>query len=1105
MSACQYFFLLFLLFFFGASHAQRLPLRFEHINTNLGLSQSSVISILQDSRGFMWFGTRDGLNKYDGYKFTVYKYDAANPHSISHNTIQEIAEDVNGDIWIGTWGGGLNRFDWKKEKFIRYAYNGQDSFSLRHNQINKLFRDSQGDIWIGTEGGGLNRYDKKNDRFVYFLHDEIDAHSLSDNHVQDIAEDNDHNLWIATESGGLNYFDRKTNTFRHYRHDPADKKTLSIDNIGKIFIDRKGRLWVGTRGQGVDLFDKRTETFTHFSHNPEDKHSLQSNVVKALYDDENGSVWIGTENGGLAIFNEQTRNFDNYMQDDADVSSLSNNSIWAIYRDTKGNMWVGTANRGINFVDRDASKFIHHRRTSSPLSLGNNNVLSIFEDADRNLWLGTDGGGVNLYDPEKGIFTHFLHNPKDTNSITGNYVLEIFEDHEKNLWIGTWADGVTVFNRKENKYRHFRHNPLDATSLSSPNIWTIFEDSDNNMWLGTYSAGVNRYDRETNRFIHYRSDAGDPGSLSNNTVNIIFEDSRKNLWIGTNGGGLDLLNKKTNKFSHFAHSEKDNSISNDDVFCMVEDGSGNLWIGTNRGLNKMDRNGHFTSYFMKDGLPSNTISGILMDKYGNLWISTFNGLSKFNPVTRVFTNFNTEDGLQSREFKMNSCFFSRSGRMYFGGVNGFNEFTPEELREKKYDPPLVFTDFQVFNKQLKISDDKTSILRHSITYTKEITIPYNHSVISFEFAALNYTTADKKQYSYLLEGFDADWNYVGTRHTATYTNLNPGEYVFRVRKLNNEGKWSLAQASIRLTITPPFWMTWWFRLAAVLAIAGIVLVIYRFRVRSIKAQQARLQLLVNEKTSQLLQSSQEAHKARLEAVQAREEAEQANKNLERKNKELEQFAYVASHDMQEPLRTTSSYVDLLQKQYGGKFDEKGERYLNYIVHSADRMKVLIKDLLDFSRIGTKGQLESVDCNVIVQNVLDDLGAAIEESKAEIKTCRLPVINAYPTELKLLFQNLIFNAIKFRKKDVQPEIKINIYSANGNWEFSVADNGIGIDKKHNEKIFVIFQRLHSRNMYEGSGIGLAHCKKIAELHGGQIWVESEPGKGSTFYFTIPKRT
>lgn len=1096
------FLLAFFLFVFSFSYSQRKPIKFEHIGTNLGLSQSNVICIYQDSRGFMWFGTRDGLNKYDGYKFTVYKNDISDSTSLSHNTVQDITEDQEGNLWIATWGGGLNKYDWRKEKFIRQKFSVRNFSGVRKDYINKLFRDSEGKLWIGTENDGLYILNPETNSVQHFIHDEIDPSSLSSNQVKDIVEDGRHNLWVGTGGGGVEMYDRQTKNFHHFRHDRADSTSVASDDDWELFIDSKDQLWIGTRGEGLDLFDQTKEEFIHYRNIASDANSIRSNVIKVINEDERGNLWIGTENGGLAVFNSNTHSFDNYMRDDAENTSINNNSIWSILKDAKGSMWIGTASGGINLVNRDAGKFIHHRHTSSPLSLSNNSVLSIFEDSDRNLWVGTDGGGVNLFNRESGTFTHILHDPKNPNTLGGNYVLDIIEDSQKNLWIGTWANGVTVFNRQKNTFRHYSFDPADPTGISSPNIWALFEDSYKNIWLGTYSAGISRYDAVNDRFVHFRSDAGDAGSLGNNTVNMFFEDSKKNLWIGTNGSGLDLFSYNTQSFIHHAHDDNRNSISNDNIYCVAEDREGNLWIGTDLGLNKMDKNGQFTSYFIKDGLPSNTIAGILIDKKGILWISTFNGLSRFNPITNTFTNFGINDGLQSREFKMNSCYMSRSGKMYFGGINGFNEFSPDEIREKRFDPPLVFTDFQVFNKQVPISDDKSSILKNSITDTRELVLSYDQSVVSFEFAALNYTAAEKKQYAYMLDGFDKDWNYIGTRHSATYTNLNPGEYTFRVKKLNNEGSWSPSTSSLKLTITPPFWMTWWFRLGMVLLVVGTVVGFYRFRVRAIKAQRAKLQKLVGEQTRQLIQSSQEEQKARQEAELARMETEEANIELERKNKELEQFAYVASHDMQEPLRTTTSFVDLLQKQYKGKLDPKADKYLAYISGSSDRMKVLITDLLDFSRIGKKGSPEKIDCNTVVSEVLADLAIAIEESGTSITSQDLPVICAYQTEIKQLFQNLLINAIKFRKPGVPPQIRICVQKTKKGWEFAIRDNGIGIDKKYNDKIFVIFQRLHNRTEYEGSGIGLAHCKKIVELHGGKIWVESSLGEGTTFHFTIP---
>jgi signal transduction histidine kinase/ligand-binding sensor domain-containing protein len=1097
MKALHYLLSFFLLNSWLFAFSQKKHVKFEHIGTNMGLSQSNVISIFQDSRGFMWFGTRDGLNKYDGYKFTVYKYSAENLNSPSHNAIMDIAEDDQGNLWLATWGGGLNMFDWKKDKFTHYRYDAQDTSGIGKDWISKLFRDSEGNLWIATEGGGLNMYDKKNNNFIRYQHDKNDPESLSDDWVKDITEDAQHNLWIGTKTGGLNLFNKKTKTFRRFLHDDKNSKSLSSDFDLVLFIDSRNKLWVGTGGGGLNLFDRGNEGFIHFKTDPHNNNSLPANVVKAINEDDDGNLWIGIENGGLSIFNTFTGTFDNHLQDDADKTSLNDNSIWSIHRDDKGNMWTGTFSGGINFVSRDANKFIHYRHTNSPFSLSNNSVLSICGDSKENVWIGTDGGGMNLFDDKKGTFTHYKHDPLNNNSICGNYILEIFEDSDGNIWIGTWANGITVFNKEKNSFKHFKYDPSNPNGISSPNIWTISEDADKNIWIGTYGGGVSQYDRKNDKFISYRFDASNPSGLSGNFVNIIYSDKKGNLWIGTNGKGLDLFNKKTKTFTHFSDDGSKNSISSNDVNDLKEDGEGNLWIGTGQGLSRMDsKTRQFTSYYIKDGLPDNTIAALLFDKTGNLWISTYNGLSRFNPVTKTFKNFDINDGLQSNEFKMNSCYKSGSGKMYFGGVNGFNGFFPDSIQEKKYVPPLVFTDFQVFNKQVTVSEkgDDKSLLKQSITATKELVLSYDQSVISFEFASLNYVFQNKKRYSYMLEGFDKDWNDIGTKHTATYTNLDPGKYIFKVRGLNNEGSWSSNIAAIQLTITPPFWLTWWFRIAVIIVVVGSVITFYLVRINAVKRQKNILQQKVKEQTIQLVLSNEEERKARLEA-------DHANEELEKKNKELEQFVYIASHDLREPLRTTSGFVELFQKQYKGKLDKKADTYLGYITQAAGRMTMLIDDLLDYSRIDSKKELQQVDCSIILSEVLADLGIALNETGAEINASGLPVISAHLTSIKQLFQNLIANGIKFSKKDIPPQINISAENGRDYWQFAFKDNGIGIEEKHKEKIFLIFQRLHTRNEYEGSGIGLAHCKKIVELHGGKIWIESEPGEGTTFHFTI----
>ncbi|WP_301930355.1 two-component regulator propeller domain-containing protein [Ferruginibacter sp.] len=1070
--------------------SQKQNIQFEHLDINRGLSQNHIMSILQDSRGFMWFGTRDGLNKYDGYRVTVYKNNAKDSGSISNNFITGLLEDSKGVIWVASRGGGLNRYDKEKNSFTHFKNDPQNPNSISSDLATNLSIDSNDNLWICTERG-LNYFNPGKNRFEHYSFN-----------ARCVFEDSRKNVWVGGNEGGLNLFTKKTKTFTPARYNAKDSALSASDNVAVIFEDSKQQLWIGTVGNGLYSFDKTTGKFTHFLNDINNANSLPGNTVFAIGEDNGHNLWIGSENGGLAIYNSTSGIFQRYVHDDIDNQSISNNSVYSVYKDVSGNMWAGTFAGGVNIFNKNANGFAHYYHTSDINSLNNNNVLCMLESKNGKIWIGTDGGGLNLFDPVTKYFTHYLHSAANKKSICGNYVLSVLEDSKGNVWVGTWADGITIFNPKKNTFIHLKNVPGDSSSLSSNNAWVIFEDRDKHIWVGTYNGGLNLYNPSTNSFIRMDDHTG---SISAKRMYSVTEDSKDNLWLGTDGGGLQVFNKKTKTFTTFTHNDNKNSISDNRVNNAYEDEKGNFWIATMAGLNYFDiKKQVFKIYTTEDGLPNSVIFGLLKDTNGYLWISTNRGLSRFDANTSAFKNYGVADGLQSYEFKMRAFCKSASGTMYFGGINGFNEFDPAAITQNAFEPPLVLTSFQVFNKEVAIaSNNNPSPLRKEISETREITMSYDNSVFSFEFASLNYTVDEKKKYAYRLEGFDKDWNNTGTHRTATYTNLNPGKYIFKVKGLNNQGEWSTHIIEVKLTITPPFWLTWWFKSAVLLMIIAATVGFYKFRIKSIKAQKIKLEKKVNEQTKQLIQSASEEKKARKEAEKAKLEVEYVNKEMIQKNKELEQFVYIASHDLQEPLRTTTSFVELLQRQYNGKFDEKADKYFNFIAEASDRMKTLIKDLLDYSRIGAKKECVKLDCNIILQKVLADLGSAIDQANAIITADQLPVITVYPVEIKQLFQNLLINAIKFRKKDIAPEIKVSVQSAGDYWEFSVKDNGIGIEEQYREKIFLIFQRLHTKTAYEGSGIGLAHSKKIVEMHGGKIWIESALGNGTTFYFTILK--
>ncbi len=1085
------------------AYSQKNYIQFQHLDINAGISQNHILCILQDSRGFMWFGTRDGLNKYDGYQFTIYRHDAKDSNSISNDFISSIIEDSKGFIWVATRGGGLNRYDRTKNNFTRYLNNPSNKNSIASNLVDGLAKDDHDNLWICTENMGLDFLDTKTNQFTHYRH-AARANSICDDNTRCVLQDADKNLWIGGY-GGLNFYNSKTKLFTHYRHDPLDTSSLSNENVKVVFEDSKKRIWLGTDGGGLHLFNRYKNNFIRFPSSPNKPNSITADVIAAIGEDKDGNIWVGTENGGLDILDPETGTVQALQHDEIDIKSISQNSIYSIYRDEYNSMWVGTYSGGINIFSKDANKFPHYYHTSDANSLSNNSVLCITESSNGKIWIGTDGGGLNLFDPVTKNYQHFFYDAKNKNSICGNYVLCVTEDSKGNVWIGTWGDGITVFNPVKNTYRHYKYNSADTNSINCNNVYAIFEDSHHNIWIGTYGGGVNLFNPNTNSFTHLDENTKNAVSLQ---IYSLAEDKDGNLYVATDGSGLKIINKTDKKHRLLLHNADDsNSISDNRINYLFRDNEDNIWIGTMNGLDCLQSStGRIKHYTTDDGLPNNVIFAIIEDDSDNFWISTNKGLSKFNRTTKTFKNYTPADGLQSYEFKAHAVCKSKEGALYFGGINGFNKFYPQNIEDVNVESPVVFTGFEIFNRKIAIAKNSNdpSPLKQDITETKQIVLSYQDAVISFEFAALNYAAAEQKQYAYLMKGFDKDWNYIGSKHTATFTNLNPGKYVFMVKTKNKNGEWSQNISSIELIIKPPFWLTWWFEMLVAAAFITAIIAFNRVRFNLIKKQKILLQKKVSEQTQQLMLSASEERKAREVAEKAKVQAENATREMMQKNKEIEQFVYIASHDLQEPLRTTTSFVELLQRQYKGKLDEKADRYLNFITDASNRMKTLIKDLLDYSRIGSKKELARIDCNEILQAVLADLGNAINQANAVINYDSLPVISGYTTEIKQLFQNLIINAIKFRKKDVPPHIHISVTSLPEHWKFSVKDNGIGIAPEHKDKIFLIFQRLHTKAQYEGSGIGLAHAKKIVEIHGGEIWIESIPGEGTTFYFTVSKK-
>jgi ligand-binding sensor domain-containing protein/signal transduction histidine kinase len=807
---------------------------FEHISLEQGLSQSSVYCILQDSQGFMWFGTADGLNRYDGYSFVVYRHDPGDPHSLSNNTVLALYEDREGVLWVGTNGGGLEKFDRATGRFEQYRSNPKDPHTLSGDTILSLYEDRSGVLWIGTSVG-LDQFDRERKTITRF------QPGIKYGAAWATWEDEMGLLWIGT-SGGLLEYDREK---------VKVTQSLSGHVVRSVLPAREGVLWLGTDGDGLVRYDYENETSVHYQNHSLVPHTLSDNSISAMYKDPSGDLWIGTRSGGLDCFDREKETFTHLRKNPGDWKSLSSNRVQSVYQDREGVLWVGTYDAGINKSDVEKIGFAHYKSDPEDKkgSLNDNFIRAIFQDREGILWAGTPSG-LNRIDRESGSVTHYGHVPGKENSLIDDSVRVIYQDRRGALWIGT-AAGLDKLDLETWSFTHYIHDPKNSASLSGNLIRTIYEDPTGTLWIGT-DRGLNKFDRRTGKFTCYEHQPGDPNTLSGNSISAILADQSGALWVGTTSG-LNRFDGETGQFTHFQHRDGDqDSLSRNHVLSIHQDRRGDLWIGTFQGgLNKLVSSAgqgfdaktvRFAHYREKDGLPNDVVYAILEDSRGNLWLSTNQGLSKFDPRRETFTNYDVGDGLQSNEFNWGAYHKSSRGEMFFGGVNGFNAFYPNRIQNNPCIPPVVLT---------SLTQGGENIAGQAVESIQEVTLRWPNNFFEFEFAALSFTQPAKNQYAYLLQGFDKGWNDIGTKRFGRYTNLPGGTYTLRVKASNNSDVWNEGATAIKITVVPPLWETGWFRGLVALLLIGGVIGGYRLRVRRIEAQRRELERQVRERTSQL--------------------------------------------------------------------------------------------------------------------------------------------------------------------------------------------------------------------------------------------------------------
>ncbi len=838
--------------------------QFTSITLKDGLSQSTVFAITQDSKGFMWFATHDGLNRYDGYNFAVFKNDKNDINSISGNIIYSICQTKDSTLWIGTNGDGLNKFDNNSETFTRYQCDETNANSISQNVIRCIYEDSDGDFWIGTDNSGLNKMDRENGTFIHYKNNSDDENSLVDNKILDICMDKDGKLWIAT-AGGISIFDKDINKFT----------TISLcENPGEVtdlFEDSDGTMWIATNLTGFYQFNNKSKEFKNYCHDANDLNTISHNSITKIYEDTKGAFWITTSDG-LNVFNKQTETCHRYKHDPSSHKSLISNNIASVYEDNSGIIWLGCYERGISKYDPIALKFnLFQYNYSVSKNFPDKTVRSIFADSESSIWVGFVEGDLINFNPKTNEFQYYTYNPNLSNSISSNSPTAIFRDSKNNLWIGTWSGGLNkaVFNtqtsqnklQKIDRFIKYKNVPDDSTSISSNSIQKIFEDKKGRIWIGT-SDGLNIYDEKNDEFIRLMEDSnGNPLLNSNSIQSAIDSDAEGNIWVGT-WAGLHKISisddNKNIKVQVFTATENPTSINDSRVISLCIDDNNTLWAGTfGGGINKLDLSSTeniFENYTVTDGLANNVIYAIHDDKQGHLWMSTNSGISAFNPFNNSFQNYVESDGLQNNEFFWGASCKASNGKMFFGGINGFNSFFPEDIKQNSFIPPVVITEFKLFESIVVISDN--SILKKSITNTDEIILNYDENIISFEFSALHFSVPENNQYEYMLEGFNDFWLKTDSKkRIATYTNLDPGKYTFRVRGSNSDGVWNEAGTSLKIKVLPPFWKTNWFVGLSIFVILFSIYILYRLKLNQIRKQKEVLEIQVKERTYELSQKN----------------------------------------------------------------------------------------------------------------------------------------------------------------------------------------------------------------------------------------------------------
>ena len=1040
-------------------------LELQHISK--GLSQSSATKILEDTNGFLWIGTPNGLNKYNGTDFEVFEKSQDGKTGLTNGYVESIYEAEEGNLYIGT-NKGLNYYDRALNIVRPFDFSPKANF-LNTKYIGAICKTNEW-LWLGTAGDGVFRYNLVTGMHEQLLFEQLYHDGPSNTFIVDIFELFGNHLLIVTQA---NVYVINKELQRLSELEPQNISTaIQIDEKHFFLGSHSGNLIKLTVEDDYSIETKTTPIVSGHS-------------ILSIADDSNGKVWIGSENAGLSIYDPKQGATLTINAKVDNPRSIQSNSIWSLHCAENGVMWLGGFKKGLSFYDPNFYKFKHYRTNPFKPNWLSNDIINCFqEDHLGNIWIGTDGGGLNYWDRQSNAFEHWS---LDRGNLNSNVILTLLKDSRGKLWIGTWANGLAILDTKQGTYETWRSQD---TFLGSDNVISIIEDHKGRIWIATLFGGIHIYNPDDRSFANLHIED------SQNATNVItparlMEDSNHTIWVGSQTSGLFKIEEVEDlKITQYASFQDINKISNDFINAIIEDSDGSIWVGTQAGLNLYhEASDTFEVFTIDDGLIDDAIKGIIEDEMGWLWLSTSEGIVRFNPETKETISFDLYDGLQGNEFNASSSYKTQSGELLFGGNNGFNIFTVDQAEKRSDIPKIYFSSLKIFNESVS-PNDQFNVLHKDISLTDSIRFTNNHSVINFEFYALTFRHPYRVSYAYFLEGFEKEWNYVGNESSATYTNLNPGNYTLRVRSTNSDGVWVENETSIHFTIPAPYWATWWFNGSLMALLLFGIYSIYLIRIRRIKKYQAKLENQIDERTLELQNKQIELTKTA--------------KELSTRNEEIQRFAFAVSHDLKSPLSTIKGFTGIIRDEMPESKNAEIPKYFNFILSSCETMNDLISDITKIAKLGkVENQKQLLNANEIINTAKDLVTGRLQEKNAELRIQNsLPKIYGDKNRMIQVFENLIDNAIKYMGDQRKPLVEVKVSQNGRHNKFMVVDNGSGLSADAIDKLFSPFQRFHKS--VEGTGLGLYMIQKIIESHEGHIYATSEGiGRGSSFVVSLPK--